>query len=257
MRDADLETYRVSIIMPTHNCESFVSESIQSILFQDFKSWELIIVDDDSKDFTKEKIYDFAQKDSRIRTLYNEVNQGPAVTRNKGIKAASGRYIAFLDSDDIWYPKKLSVQLEEMERTDTGLVYSDYDVFRENPNKPIRTIHCPQTVRYKDFLRGCPIGCLTAMYDTAKVGKVYMPDLRQRQDWGLWMRILRECDKGAGIKTPLAALRVHSDSLTADKFKATKYTWQLLRQEADLDPFRAGFGVLSHLSTAALRRLRG
>lgn len=247
----------VTVIIPAYNSEQFLTESIHSVQQQSLTNWELVAVDDCSTDSTHKILQAYSEEDSRIRSFRNNKNSGPALTRNRAIEAASGRYIAFLDSDDIWYPTKLSAQIDLMKRTGAGLVYTDYDVFRKDANNPLRTIRCPQTVRYKDFLRGCPIGCLTAIYDTEKVGKIYMPELRQRQDWGLWMRILRKCDMGVGINTSLAALRVHNSSLTANKFRATKYTWQLLRQEADLDPFRAGFGVLSHLSTAALRRFRG
>jgi teichuronic acid biosynthesis glycosyltransferase TuaG len=245
----------VSVVTPCFNVAAYVGEAIRSVQGQTMGDWEMLLVDDGSTDRTLEICQDAASSDRRIRVFPVEENAGPAIARNYAIREARGRYVAFLDADDIWYEDKLEQQLEAFNGTGASLVYSSYDVMDEFGNEILRTVRAPATVRYRDFLTGCPIGCLTAAFDAGKLGKVYMPQLRRRQDWGLWMRVLRRDENAVGLPDSLAVLRIHGGSLTANKALTTYYTWRLLRDEAGLGPMAATYGVLRHLGSAAGRRL--
>lgn len=247
---------KFSIVMPAFNSERYIQSAVESVLNQTESSWELLIVDDASRDSTVEIIKKYEDSDRRIAVYVRDKNGGAGVARNAGIEASKGRYIAFLDSDDIWYSEKLEKQGEAFERTGASLVYGAYDVAK-HPYGPVeRTVLAPHVLRYADLLVGCPVGCLSAAYDVERVDKKYMPILRQRQDWGLWMRVLRSFDYGVGIQESVACLRLRSDSLTASKLRATRYTWRLLRDEAELGWGRAAYGVTRHLCSAALRQFK-
>ena len=164
----------VSIITPSYNSESFISETILSIQNQTFKNWELIITDDCSSDNSVGVIKSFIKKDDRIRLYILKSNQGAGVARNHSIKMAKGRYIAFCDSDDQWKPNKLELQLNFMKKNNIILSYSGYDVIGEN-GKYIKTIYPPKTINLRKILSNNYIGCLTAIYDSKIIGKHYMP----------------------------------------------------------------------------------
>jgi glycosyltransferase involved in cell wall biosynthesis len=242
--------------MPTFNSAAYVTDSIDSVIAQSFQDWELLIVDDASADGTPELVRERYAHDGRVSVHSHRTNQGAAVARNTAIEAARGRFIAFLDSDDLWRPNKLAVQVPLLESTDACLVYSEYDVFKTPGREVVRTVAAPERLVYRDLLWGDPIGCLTAIYDTEKTGKVLMPDIRMRQDWGLWMRLLRGGRWGLGVQQSLAMLRLHEKSLSANKLRATYFNYKLLRTEGQLGPARAALGVGTHLLGAVGRRLR-
>lgn len=220
---------RISVIMPTYNSERFVSESIQSVLDQTYQDWELIVSDDGSTDGTVALVDHFQKSDDRIRLLSPNGNNGPAHARNLAIAAAQGRYIAFLDSDDLWKPMKLARQLEFMQERDVAFSFSSYDRIDECGNF-INThwVHTP--VNYRGLLKTCVIGCLTAVYDTEKFGKVYMPDIRKRQDFALWLRILKRTEKAVPLPESLAQYRVRKSSVSSNKLNAAQYTWSIYRE---------------------------
>jgi teichuronic acid biosynthesis glycosyltransferase TuaG len=251
----------VSIVMPTYNSEKFVREAIDSVRAQTFDDWELIIVDDASIDETLKIIQSTYAKDPRVKILTQDFNQGAAIARNKAIAEARGRFIAFLDSDDLWRPQKLEIQVSLLMESDACMAFSKYDIFTsdshssESLTPALRTVYVPARLEYKDLLAGSPVGCLTAIYDTKKTGKVFMPEIRMRQDWGLWLRLLRGDRFGIGVQQSLAALRLHPSSLSANKIRATYFNYKLLRTEAQLGPLRAAYGVGSHALTALKRRI--
>lgn len=246
----------VSIVMPSFNSSAYIGSAIESVIAQSFQDWELLIVDDASADGTADWVRERYSHDERILVHALATNRGAAVARNVAIKAAKGRFIAFLDSDDLWLPNKLAVQVPVLETTDACLVYSNYDVFKETNRDVIRTVKVPKRLVYRDLLWGNPIGCLTAMYDTKKTGKVLMPDIRMRQDWSLWLRLLRDHRRGIGIQQSLAMLRLHDKSLSANKLRATYFNYKLLRTEGGLNPARAAFAVGTHFLGALGRRIR-
>lgn len=219
----------VSIITPSYNSSKFIADTIEGILKQTYPNWELLITDDFSTDNSIEIINKYVQQDSRIKLLKLGKNSGAGVCRNKSIEAAKGRYIAFCDSDDVWMPHKLEKQLAFMEKMDCALTYSSYMQMDEVGNEK-GIVVCMRKIDYASMKRDDGIGCLTAMYDTEKVGKMYMSSLRKRQDWGLWLEILAKCKVSYGLKEPLAYYRLRSDSISNKKTALIKHNINVYRK---------------------------
>lgn len=216
----------VSIITPSYNCAEFIGETIRSIQSQTYKDWELLITDDCSSDNSREVIQKYADEDTRIRLLCLEKNSGAGVARNNSIREAKGRYIAFCDSDDRWYPDKLEKQIRFMQDKDCGLTYTSYDTCDEDGHI-IGFVECLKYLNYARILRDNGVGCLTAMYDTDKVGKNFMPHIRKRQDWCLWIDIIKRYGKAYGLQEPLALYRVRSGSISSNKVEMLKYNFNV------------------------------
>lgn len=218
----------VSIITPCYNSADFIRETIDSILAQTYPNWELLITDDCSTDNTVEIVEQYISKDPRIKLFHMDKNSGAGVCRNKSIEAASGRYIAFCDSDDCWFPEKLEKQLAFMQKQNCALSYSSYmETNEKGVVKGIVVCRSHETLKTMTHIDG--IGCLTAIYDTKKVGKVFMPTIRKRQDWGLWLKVLMIDDSAYGLKEPLAWYRVRCNSISRNKFALVKYNVNVYR----------------------------
>jgi glycosyltransferase involved in cell wall biosynthesis len=216
----------VSIITPTYNSEKFIEETIHAIQKQTFKNWELLITDDCSNDDTVEKIEKILVKDERIKLFHLKQNSGSGIARNNSIDKAVGRFIAFCDSDDFWYENKLAEQIEYIRANDLAFTYSSYDVCNVEGEK-IHTVIVPPYITYFSTLINNYIGCLTVVYDTHKIGKVFMPEIKKRQDWATWLYILKKIKKTKGIMKPLAVYRKRDDSLSSAKFKLIKYNFNI------------------------------
>ena len=240
----------ISIITPSHNSAPFISETIQSVLGQTFSDWEMIIVDDCSTDNSVEVIQSFVEQDSRIKLIQLSENSGAAVARNTAIKDAQGRFIAFLDSDDLWLPDKLEKQLGFMQANDYPFSYAAYDKIDEN-GQVFGHIGVPDRVCYSDLLKTCSIGCLTAIYDTEYFGKVYMPLIRKRQDLGLWLKLLKKTKYAYGLNETLGLYKVRSDSISANKKSAAFFTWRLYREVEKLNLIKS----IYYFSNYAVRGL--
>ena len=179
----------VSIIMPSFNTQDTIGKSIESVLNQTYSNWELLITDDCSTDNTKDVVRGFQEKDHRIKLFINRDNSGSGVSRNNSIDSSKGKYIAFLDSDDLWRSSKLSKQNAFMEKNSYLLTYTAYQKF---DSKRFRGLVNPRrSVTYNQLLSNNVIGCLTAIYNSEVLGKVYMPTIRKKQDFGLWLKILK------------------------------------------------------------------
>lgn len=228
----------VSIITPSYKSVKFISQTIESVLNQTYQDWEMIIVDDVSPDNSNEIIEKYIKKDDRIKLIKLEKNGGPAVARNRAIEEASGRYIAFLDADDLWMPGKLEKQIKFMVNNNIVLSYSSYDLIDED-NNDLGTFITKPKVNYSDLLKTNSIGCLTAIYDTEKIGKVLMPDIIKRQDYGLWLNILKKTDHAKGILESLAKYRIMKNSVSSNKFVAAKYVWKIFRDVEKLNIFKS------------------
>ena len=225
--------------MPSYNSEKFIRKSIQSVVDQDFQGWELIIVDDGSSDKSNIVIKEYMQHYDKIKLVKLGNNRGPAVARNRGIKEAKGRYIAFLDSDDLWYSDKLSKQISFMQEHDIALSYTGYHRIEEESGEIIDRINVPEKVNYSELLKQNIIGCLSAIYDTQKIGKVYMPNILRRQDFGLWLHILKKVPYAYGIDEPLAYYRVRTASVSSNKILTSQYNWKLYREVEKLPLYKA------------------
>jgi len=244
----------VSIITPLYNCAEYLDKTIESVLMQTFSSWELVMVDDCSVDNSLSIAQYYAGQDGRITVMQLEKNSGAAIARNTAIEVAQGRYIAFLDSDDRWLPNKLEEQLKFMQEKNVAFSYSAYEKLNEQ-GEVIGRVGVPEKVNYRDLLKVCSIGCLTAMYDTKMLGKVYMPDIRKRQDLGLWLKILKKTPYAYGVKDVLAQYQLRSDSISANKRSAAQYTWKLYREVENLSLPVASY-YFSHYAINGLLRTK-
>ena len=220
----------VSIITANYNCEKFIEETIESVLAQTYKNWEMIIVDDVSTDNSVNTIKKYLKQDNRIKLIQLNKNSGAAVARNKAIEVAKGRYIAFLDSDDLWKPTKLEKQLVFMQKNNYDFTYTDYNLINEDSIKYGKTFKAKKESSYYDLLKTCSIGCLTVIYDTKNLGKITMPLILRRQDYGLWLKILKKIDKAYCLDESLAVYRTRQNSISSNKLKASQYQWKIYRE---------------------------
>jgi glycosyltransferase involved in cell wall biosynthesis len=242
----------VSIITPSYNSSKFVSQTIESVLAQTYPHWEMIIVDDVSPDHSNTIIEEYTRKDSRIKLIKLEKNSGPATARNRAIKEATGRYIAFLDADDLWLPEKLEKQLAFLKHNDLAFTYSSYHLIDEEGND-LGTFTTKESISYSGMLKTCSVGCLSAIYDTQKLGRVYMPNILKRQDYGLWLKILKEIHTTQGILEPLATYRILKNSVSSNKIKAAQYQWKIYREVENLNLISSSFYFVQYAVNGILK----
>lgn len=234
----------ISVITPTYNCASFIGETIESVQTQTYQQWEMIIVDDCSTDNTKETVNKYIEEDSRIKYFCLEKNSGAAVARTKAMELANGEYMAFLDSDDIWYKEKLEKQLAFMRENDISFSCTAYEQIDENGlllNKIIKTVN---KADYNRILLDCPVGNSTVMYNVKKMGKFEVPNIRKRNDDALWLQMLKKEKYIYGIETVLMKYRIRSNSISSNKFKVIKYHWILYRDIEHLSIARSIFHIV-------------
>lgn len=182
----------VSIIMPSYNTAAFIKETIQSVLNQTYTNWELIIVDDCSTDYTDKVVKSFF--DQRIRYYKNVANAGAAVSRNRALREAKGRWIAFLDSDDIWKPEKLEKQIRFMKERNCYFSYTNYEEINEDGVKSGVKITGPKKITKTGMYNYCWPGCLTVMYDREKIGLIQIADIKKNNDYAMWLKICKKAD---------------------------------------------------------------
>jgi len=227
----EADTPLVSIITPLYNAVSFISETIKSIRKQSYQHWEHLIVDDASTDSSLRIAESFASSDSRIRIIKNMENLGAAVCRNKATELAKGDFIAFLDADDLWHSDKLAKQVAFMQANDIAVSYSNYTQIDAEGNSLNRRIKALPKLSYVKQLRNNYIGNLTGMYHAARIGKIVAPELRKRQDWGVWLEAIKRSEKPAlGLQEDLAMYRVHHASMSANKSSLVKYNFNFYRK---------------------------
>ncbi len=223
----------VSIITPLHNADKFIAQTIESVLAQTYQEWEMIIVDDLSLDHSASIVEAYVQKDPRITLIKQKQKSGPAGARNRAIQAAQGRYIAFLDADDLWMPEKLEKQISFMTKYDSAFTYSSYKVI-DMDNEALTTFVTLPDISYESMLKTCSVGCLTAVYDREKLGKMYMPKLPRRQDYALWLSILKKIGTAKGLLEPLAYYRIGQTSVSSNKINAAAWQWKVYRDVEQL-----------------------
>jgi glycosyltransferase involved in cell wall biosynthesis len=243
----------ISVITPLYNSKHFISETLESVLSQSYQNCEMIIVDDCSTDNGADIVKEFQKKDHRIELIKLKKNSGAAVARNTAIKNAKGRYIAFLDSDDLWHPEKLEKQIKFMQDNDYAFTYTNYQKMTESGELIDEIVKSPSELDYKKALHTNYIGCLTAMYDTKKIGKIYMPEIRKRQDYGLWLKILKQVN-GHGLNENLAYYRVRDNSVSSDKINLLKYNWKLYRDIENLSILRSSYYILYTIVLKLLKK---
>ena len=208
----------VTIVTPIYNSINYIEESIQSVVNQTYENWEMILVDDCSSDGSLELINKIAKTEKRLKIIQNGENQGSGISRNKAIKLAKGKYIAFLDSDDLWHKDKLKIQIDLMEKNNWSFSHTSYGYISEEGKKIKSTFHVSDyPVKYSNLLKRTEISCLTAVYNQKILGKCYMSEHRRKQDYSLWLSILKSGVSSQPIDLELAYYRQRPNSATSKK----------------------------------------
>lgn len=218
----------VSIIMPSYNTGKFIEETINSVISQTYSNWELIIVDDCSTDNTDEILKNI--NDDRIIYLKNEKNSGAAVSRNKALREAKGRWMAFLDSDDLWVPQKLEKQIKFMKGNGYYFTYTNYSEIDENGNLNGKRITGPKKITKTGMFNYCWPGCLTVMYDASKIGLIQIEDIKKNNDYAMWLKVCKKADCYL-LDEELAMYRKRSGSISNHSYIALiKWHYKLYRE---------------------------
>lgn len=246
----------VSIIMPSYNCGRFVEEAIRSVQAQTYTRWEIIFVDDCSTDDTIRKVSEMREKDSRIKIFKNRCNSGAAVSRNFALREARGRWVAFLDSDDLWKPDKLEHQIKFMEENGYAFSCTERDVIDENSRPLYQYVTGPNKVSRKSMESYCWIGCLTVMYDCYKVGLVQIADLKKNNDYAMWLKVIKKYDCYL-LKEVLASYRLRKGSISHDHLiKLIKSHYTLWRIGEEKNPIVAIMFTIRNIICGVVKKLK-
>lgn len=238
----------VSIITPVFNSEKTISKTIESVLKQTYNNFEMIIVDDVSEDKTVSIVKKYSKKDERIKLYELEKKGGASAARNLAIQKATGKYIAFLDGDDLWKKDKLEKQVKFMETNKIYFSYTDYSYIDEDGNDLNMYRKCPKKMSYFRMLLGDSVGCLTVMYNRKAVGKIKIPELRKRNDYALWCVILKKVKVGYKYNEMLSLYRKNTNSLSSGKkYKLLKYHYQMHREVNHLNVLLSSFFTIMNV----------
>lgn len=234
----------VSIITPAFNCRDTIKATYESINNQSFSNWEWIVIEDHSTDESFDYIKKMIANDDRVTLLRTDSNSGAAVARNVGIQAAKGRFISFLDADDLWMPDKLELQVKYMKQNGYALTCSNYQLLYKNgATKEFRLKK--DKITYKMLLRSNYLGCLTVIYDSEQLGKVLMPlDCEKREDYGAWLDITRNGVVAHCLDKTLSIYRIGSYSVSSNKLRMIKYQYRVYRTHEKFCVFKSLWFVL-------------
>lgn len=238
---------KVSVIIPVYNSSQTVGEAIRSVIDQTYSNWEMILVDDGSADQSVSVIKEFQKQDPRIYLIELKKNCGSGVARNEGVRMARGRYIAFLDADDLWKKQKLEKQIRFLKTNRLYVTFSFYEWIDKSGNPLHTLITAPDPLRYEDLKFGNYIGNLTGIYDSSFFGKVIISPLRKRQDWIMWLVILEKVKIAYPVSENLASYRLHENSLSASKIKLLKYNYRVYRDHFQKNRFISGIFLIRFL----------
>jgi teichuronic acid biosynthesis glycosyltransferase TuaG len=246
----------VSIIMPCYNAEQFLESAILSVIGQDLQDWELLICDDGSADLSKEIMEKWSERDARIKVLENRYDIGAAGARNTSLDVACGRYIAFLDADDIWHPSKLKKQIQHMKATGSSFCLSYYDVMDE-AGEYCYTMKTPSVITYRHMMYSNFIPCLTAVYDSAAIGKVKQPNIKKRNDYALWLTLFRERGvvSATAVCESLASYRQNNYGLSSSGLDALRYYYVCLRKYAGRTLFSSIYFSSLYLAIVLIKKI--
>jgi glycosyltransferase involved in cell wall biosynthesis len=243
----------VSIIMPSYNTARFLQETIDSVLAQTYQNWELIIVDDCSTDDTASIVESI--KDDRIRFFQNETNSGAAVSRNRALREARGRWIAFLDSDDLWEPKKLEKQIFFMEENNCSFSYTNYLEIDEESRPLGRIVTGPKRITKTGMYSYCWPGCLTVMYDAEKLGMLQIEDIKKNNDYAMWLKLCKKADCLL-LDEVLASYRRREGSISNHSYiKLIRWHYLLFREAEKMGAVRSGAYTLRNLLYGVYKKL--
>ncbi|WP_294591016.1 glycosyltransferase family 2 protein [uncultured Bacteroides sp.] len=246
----------VSVITPCYNSENYISATIESVISQTYRDWEMIIVDDCSTDFSPKIIKEFAKRDSRIKYIKTASPSGsPTFPRNVGLAYAKGRYIAFLDSDDLWLPMKLEEQLGLFNDEKVAIVYSDYEKIKDSGERTGRIIKSHKEHTYRSLLYGNELGCLTVIIDTHKIGMFSFKKIGH-EDYALWLSILKLGFCAKKYSSVTALYRVRSKSVSSNKLRAIRWVWNIYVNEEKLSYFYAVYYLFFDVAKSIIKYLK-
>ena len=244
---------KVSVVMPAYNMERYIEIAIRSVQAQTYENWELLVIDDCSKDTTCEIVERMAAQDSRIRLIRNEQNMGVSRTRNRGIDMSEGEYVAFLDSDDMWRPQKLKCQLELLKQTDAEFSYCSYGIVDAVGNQARPPYRVPNHVTYQELLRENVVGCSTVVISSPVIKKYRFGSGFYHEDYVLWVKLLQDGLQAAGCVEVLADWRYIENSRSFNKVQAAKNRWHIYREFLGLS-FLKSVWLLTCYATAGLKK---
>ena len=233
----------VSIIMPAYNCGDFIGITLDSVINQSYKNWEVIVVDDCSTDNTADVVQEYIKNDNRIKYHKLEKNSGAAVARNKAVDLAAGKYMAFLDSDDVWFPEKLTKQIGFMEENDYGFTCTSYTKIDEQGEYLNRTIIAQPRRDYDGVLKTCP-GNSTVIYNAEKLGKFKIPDIKKRNDYVMWLQVIKKEKYLYGIEEPLGSHRIRTEGISSNKKSLVGYHWKVYREIENLSLLKSSYLIV-------------
>lgn len=242
------EDVLISVITPVYNSESYIEDTIKSVLAQTYTNWEMLIVDDCSKDNTAQVVKSF--NDSRIKYIRLDVNSGAAVARNKAIAKANGEFIAFLDADDMWKPEKLERQINFMQTHGYSFTFTGYEILKESENK---VIEVPSSLNYIQYMKNTVIGMLTVMIDRRKLPNIEIVNIKKDHDSMTWAKLLREGNIAHGLNESLAYYRKVDGSISNNKFEAAKNHWNNCRKVEKLPLVKCSY-YFAHYTFNALKK---
>lgn len=245
----------VSIIMPCYNAERFIAQSIESVISQTYQNWELLITDDCSTDKSTGIVESFCKKDNRIILIKSEKHQGIAPTRNMSIEQAKGRFVAFLDNDDLWTYDKLEKQVDFMLKHKIGFSYTNYELIDNEGGCKGKIIKTAGIIDYKKYLKNTIIGCGTVMLDREIIGDFKMPENDTSDDMALWLNLMRKGFKAYPIDEVLQKYRVTENSASSKKFKAAHDVWRVYREIEKLPFFKSVFCFSCYAFNAVKKRI--
>lgn len=245
----------VSIITPTRNCACFICETIRSVQAQTYQNWEMIIWDDCSTDNTREMITAYIVADSRIKYECNPQNSGAAITRNNALRRAQGKWIAFLDSDDLWLPEKLEKQVAFMAKNDYAFSYHEYTEISEDGKELGVHVSGIKKVNAFDMYACCWPGCLSVMYDREKIGLIQINDIRKNNDTAMWLKVVKKSPCYL-LKESLARYRRRKGSITPPSILQRIWAhYPLFRVAEEMNPMAAIFWTLMNVLGNTFKKL--
>lgn len=247
----------VSIIVPVYNAERFISDTINSVINQSYNNWELILVNDCSNDKSENIIKSYSEKDKRINLINNSVNSKAAISRNNGIKKAKGRFICFIDADDLWDKEKIEKQVCFMKKEKCAFSFTGYEFADENGKPNSKKVFVPHKINYKQALKNTTIWTSTVMFDMDKLSKedIFMPNVARGQDTATWWKVLKKIDYAYGINEILAFYRRSEGTLSSNKIVALKRTWNLYRKVEHFGIIKSLYYFIWYCINAIKRRI--
>lgn len=247
----------VSIVVPVFNSEKFIKKTIQTVESQTYHNWELILVNDCSTDNSEQIIREYEKKDERIKLINLETNSGAAIARNTGMKNAKGKYIAFLDADDLWKKEKLEKQIKFMQENNYDFTFTGYEFADENGNNLGKIVNIPKKINYKQALKNTTIFTSTVIFNVNNLGKelISMPNVRRGQDTATWWKVLKTGVIAYGLNESLSLYRRSNNTLSSNKIKALKRTWNLYRNVENLPFLTSLYNFCWYCFNAVKRRI--